>query len=66
MEEEEVWSSNSGRAAQVGRNGVERVSTSEKLSTLVIYYISTESSDWIAAVLGLEKLPNNEQAIWSR
>ena len=33
---------------------------------LVIYYIRTESSDWVAAVLGLEKPPNNEQAIWSR
>ena len=33
---------------------------------LVIYYISKKSSDWIAAVLGLEKPPNNEQAIWSR
>ena len=32
---------------------------------LVIYYISTESSDCVAAVLGLEKPPNNEQAIWS-
>ena len=31
---------------------------------LVIYYIRTESSDWVAAVLGLEKPPNNEQAIW--
>ena len=26
----------------------------------------TESSDWVAAVMGLEKPPNNEQAIWSR
>ena len=26
----------------------------------------TESSDWVAAALGLEKPPNNEQAIWSR
>ena len=33
---------------------------------LVIYHIMTESSDWIAAVLGLEKPPNNEQDIWSR
>ena len=32
---------------------------------LVIYYIRTESSDWVAAVLGLEKPPKNEQAIWS-
>ena len=31
---------------------------------LVIYYIRTESSDGVAAVLGLEKPPNNEQAIW--
>ena len=53
------------REARVGRNGVEQVSTSGKLSKLVIYYIRTESSDWIAAVLGLEKPPNNEQAIWS-
>ena len=33
---------------------------------LVIYYIRTESSDWVAAFLGLEKPPNNEQAIWSQ
>ena len=33
---------------------------------LVIYYIRTDSSDWVAAVMGLEKPPNNEQAIWSR
>ena len=26
----------------------------------------TESSDWVATVLGLEKPPNNEQSIWSR
>ena len=25
-----------------------------------------ESSDWVAAVLGLEIPPNNEHAIWSR
>ena len=41
----------------MGRNGVERVSTSGKLSKLVIYYIRKESSDWIAAVLGLENHP---------
>ena len=33
---------------------------------LLIYYIRTESSDWVAAVLGLKKPPNNEQAIWSQ
>ena len=33
---------------------------------LVIYYIRKESSDWLDAVLGLEKPPNNEQSIWSR
>ena len=33
---------------------------------LVIYYIRTESSDQVSAVLGLEKSPNNEQDIWSR
>ena len=54
------------RAAQVGWNGVDRVLTSGKLSKLVIYYIRTESSDWIAAVLGSEKPPNNEQAVWSQ
>ena len=47
----------------MGQNGVEKVSTSGKFSKLVIYYILTESSDWIAAVLGLEKPPNNEQSI---
>ena len=31
-----------------------------------ILTIGTESSDWVAAVLGLEKPPNNEQAIWSQ
>ena len=30
---------------------------------LVIYYIRTESSDWVAAIQGLEKPPNNEEAI---
>ena len=25
-----------------------------------------ESSDWVTAVLGLEKPPNNEHVIWSR
>ena len=55
-----------GSGFRVGRNGVERVSTSGKLIKLVIYYIRTESSDWKDAVLGLEKPPNNEQAIWSR
>ena len=30
-----------------------------------IYYLRTEYSDWVAVVLGLEKPPNNEQAIWS-
>ena len=45
---------------------MERVSTSGKSRKIVIYYIRTESSDWIAAVLGLKKPPNNDQAIWSR
>ena len=43
-----------GGAAQVGRNGVEQVSTSGVLNKVVIYYISTEISDWVAAVLGLD------------
>ena len=55
-----------GRAAQVGRNEVEKVSTSGKLSKLVIYCIRTESSEWMTAVLCLEKPPTNEKAIWSR
>ena len=46
-----------GRASQVGENGVEQVSTSGKLSKLVIHYIRTDSSDWIAAVLGLKNHP---------
>ena len=33
---------------------------------LVIYYIRTESSYWVTAVLVLEKSLNNEEAIWSR
>ena len=33
------------------------MSTSGKLSKLVIYYIRTDSSDWIAAVLGLKNHP---------
>ena len=52
-----------GQVDRVRRNGVERVSISGNLIKLVIYYISTESIDWMAAVLGLEKPPNNEQAI---
>ena len=27
---------------------------------------TTECSDWVAPVLGLEKPPNNEHDIWSR
>ena len=26
----------------------------------------TESSEWVATVMGLEKPPNNKQAIWSQ
>ena len=43
-----------GGAARVVRNGVERVSTRGMLNKLVKYYIRTELSDWVAAVLGLD------------
>ena len=39
----------------MGRNGAERVSTSGVLNKLVKYYIRTELSDWVAAVLGLDE-----------
>ena len=41
-------------AARVGRNGVELMSTSGMLNKLVKCYISTELSDWVSAVLGLD------------
>ena len=55
-----------GQAGQVGRNGAERVQTNGKYGKLDSILHRTDSSDWVAAVLGLEKPPNNEHAIWSR
>ena len=43
-----------GVAARVGRNGVELVSTRGMLNKLVKYYIRTELSDWVAAVMLLD------------
>ena len=55
-----------GQAAQVRRNEAERVQTSGHEGNLDNILHSTESSDWVAAVLGLENPPNNEHVIWSR
>ena len=55
-----------GQAAQVGRNGVERVRMNGHEGNLDNILHRIESSDWVAAVLVLEKPPNNEHAIWSR
>ena len=56
----------SGQAAQVGRNGAERVRMNGHEGNLDNILHRTESSDWVSAVLGLEKPPNNEHAICSR
>ena len=55
-----------GQAAQVGRNGAGRVQANGKYGKLDNIIHSTESSDWVAAVLGLKKKSINEHAIWSR
>ena len=55
-----------GQAAPVGRNGAGRVRMNEHAENLDNILHRPESSDWVAAVLGLEKPPNNEHAIWSR
>ena len=55
-----------GQSAQVGRNGAGRVRTNGKYGKLDNILHRIESSDWVAAVLGLEKPPNDEHAIWSR
>ena len=55
-----------GQASQVGRNGAERVRTNGYEGNLDNILHRTDSSDWVSAVLGLEKPPNNEHANWSR
>ena len=55
-----------GQAAQVGWSGAERVQTNGNEGNLYNILHRPESSDWVTAVLGLEKPPNNEHAIWSR
>ena len=55
-----------GQAAQVGWNGAEQVRMNGKYGKLDNILHRTDSSDWVAAVLGLEKPPNNEHAIWSQ
>ena len=50
----------------MGKNGAELVKTNGKSGKLDNILNRTESSDWVATVLGLEKAPNNEHAIWSR
>ena len=55
-----------GQAAQVGRSRAERVRTNGHEGNLDNILHRPESSDLVAAVLGLEKTPNNEHAIWSR
>ena len=49
-----------------GSSGVERVLTNGHEGNLYNITHRPESSEWVAAVLGLEKPPNNEHAIWSR
>ena len=55
-----------GQAAQVGRNGAERVRMNGHEDNLDNILHRKEYSDWVAAVMGLEKPPKNEHAIWSR
>ena len=50
----------------MGRNGAGRVRMNGYEGKLDNILHRQESSDWVAAVLGLEKPPNNEHAIWSR
>ena len=47
----------------MGRNGAERVRTNGKYGNLDKIIDRTESSERVAAVLGLEKTTNNEHAI---
>ena len=53
-----------GQAAQVGRNGADQVRTNGHEVNLDNILHMTESSDWVAAVLGLGKPPNSKHAIW--
>ena len=55
-----------GQAAQVGRNGAERVRMNGHEGNLDNILHRPKCSDWVAAVLGFEIPPNNEHAIWSR
>ena len=55
-----------GQADHVGRNRAGRVRMNGHEGNLDNILHRTESIDWVAAVLGLEKPPNNEHAIWSR
>ena len=56
----------SGQAAQVGRNGAGRVRMNGHEGNLDNILHRPESSDWVSAVMGLEKPPNNAHAIWSQ
>ena len=60
------WKQKSGQAAHVGRSGAEQVRTNGHESNLDNILHRPESSDWLAAVLGLGKPPNNEHAICSQ
>ena len=66
MEGEEGRKQKEGQAAQVGQNGAGRVQMNGHESNLDNILHRPESSNWVAAVLGLEKQPNNEHDIWSR
>ena len=50
----------------MGRNVAGRVQMNGHEGNLDNILHRPESSDWVAAVLGLEKPTNNEHAIWSR
>ena len=54
MEEEEARSTASRGSGSSGAEWSGAVSTSGMLNKLVKYYIRTELSDWVAAVLGLD------------
>ena len=55
-----------GQASQARRNGEERVRTNGHEGNLDNILHRPDSSDCVAAVLGLEKPPNNEHVIWSQ
>ena len=50
----------------MGQNGAGRVQMNGYEGDLDNILHRPKSSDWVAAVMGLEKPSNNEHAIWSR